>query len=211
MNSSSPPGSNQAVNQGATIRQSGKVSDLGPEEPRFETRFHQRPTVYVIHRPFHTNPFTTSHSNPLGLVRVLLSPPSERNPLPACGFRVRVRACPSPPPHPYSGHISAFMAKQSKWISRQVGFPNLLTLSLQFSLDFRTDHRFWRGFAQFGWSGVLMNFQLYRQCSARHSRSDRSSQFGACLTRPFQFAAHPFRCVVHGGSIQTTQPVTSTL
>ncbi|GBM69866.1 hypothetical protein AVEN_203833-1 [Araneus ventricosus] len=63
-------------------------------------------------------PITYWQSNPL--LRLLLFPPSEHEPLPV-PISSSAR---SSTPRIYTGFISAIMTRQSKWISNQVRFSN---------------------------------------------------------------------------------------
>ncbi|GBN16207.1 hypothetical protein AVEN_238509-1 [Araneus ventricosus] len=56
---------------------------------------------------------------------------------------------------------------------------------------------------------IVRSETISETSQAGYSRSDRSTPFGARLTRHFQSSAYQFRWVIHGNSMQITQTVTS--
>ncbi|GBN12570.1 hypothetical protein AVEN_186710-1, partial [Araneus ventricosus] len=117
---------------------------------------------------------TTGHSDPLGQLRLLLlqlskwDPPSvsvveSHFPFPHWstffGFSFRERAS-----HPSPRSYFNFMTQHSKWIMNEDKNPNFSTAPQQFSSNFRNDDVFWSGATEIVWRGVVVNFQLKKDC-----------------------------------------------
>ncbi|GBN98150.1 hypothetical protein AVEN_218491-1 [Araneus ventricosus] len=116
------------------------------------------------------NPSTTGHSD----TQLHLLPPSFQNKNPHLLRFPLERESLHPPPCIYTGRISAFMARQSKWS----GWISKLPLHFAPIL---IEYRFWLGAVEFSWSGALLYVQLYSSTTC----NSRTTGARLCQVSPF--------------------------